>query len=306
MSLLYYSHEDCLAHEMQPGHPERPDRLRAVQQFLGASGLLSELDTRIAPEISNERLEQVHPAAYLQSLNELSPLEGLMPVDPDTMLCPDSLRAARLAAGAVVAATEEILAGNAKRAFCAVRPPGHHAEAGTAMGFCFYNSIALGARRALDEAGIERVAVLDFDVHHGNGTVDIFKDTPEVLVCSSFQHPYYPHRYADIQRPNIVNSPLAAGDGSQIFRQTIERDWLPALEQHQPQVIFISAGFDAHRDDPLAQLNLGEADFEWITALICNAADRYADGRIISTLEGGYDLNALARSVHVHVENLKD
>ena len=151
MSLLYYSHEDCLAHEMQPGHPERPDRLRAVQQFLGASGLLSELDTRIAPEISNERLEQVHPAAYLQSLNELSPLEGLMPVDPDTMLCPDSLRAARLAAGAVVAATEEILAGNAKRAFCAVRPPGHHAEAGTAMGFCFYNSIALGARRALDE-----------------------------------------------------------------------------------------------------------------------------------------------------------
>jgi acetoin utilization deacetylase AcuC-like enzyme len=173
------------------------------------------------------------------------------------------------------------------------------------MGFCFYNSIALGAEIALQHPDIERVAVLDFDVHHGNGTVDIFKDRPEVLVCSSFQHPYYPHRYADIQRPNIVNSPLAAGSGSMEFRQVIEQDWLPALADHQPQLIFVSAGFDAHRDDPLAQLNLTEADFAWITRLISAAADSYANGRIVSALEGGYDLNALARSVHTHLEALQ-
>jgi acetoin utilization deacetylase AcuC-like enzyme len=305
MTLRYYSHEDCLLHEMQDGHPERPDRLRAVTQYLRASGLLNDLDTRHAPEIDPARLPGVHHNHYLQALNSMRPEEGLVAVDADTTMCPKSLYAARLAAGAVVAATSDVLSGDATRAFCAVRPPGHHAEADASMGFCFYNSIALGARRALEDDHIDRVAILDFDVHHGNGTVDIFKDSPEVLVCSSFQHPYYPHRYADIQRPNIVNSPLAAGSGSMEFRQAIEQDWLPALADHQPQLIFVSAGFDAHRDDPLAQLNLTEADFAWITRLISAAADSYANGRIVSALEGGYDLNALARSVHTHLEALQ-
>jgi len=305
MTLLYYSHKDCLQHKMQDGHPERPDRLRAVGQYLQASGLLDDLDQRTAPELDPARLTGVHRGDYLNALIDMQPEEGLVAVDPDTTMCPESLHAARLAAGAVVAATSEVLSGSATRAFCAVRPPGHHAEADAAMGFCFYNSIALGARRALEADQIERVAVLDFDVHHGNGTVDIFKDSPEVLVCSSFQHPYYPHRYADIERPNIVNSPLPAGSGSSEFRRAIEQDWLPALEAHQPQMIFISAGFDAHRDDPLAQINLSEPDFAWITRLICNAADSYANGRIVSALEGGYDLNALARSVHSHLEALQ-
>lgn len=305
MTLLYYSHEDCLQHEMQEGHPERPDRLRAIAQYLQATGLLDDLEQRSAPEIDPARLAGVHGSHYLEALIDMRPEEGLVAVDPDTTMCPESLHAARLAAGAVVAATSEVLTGSATRAFCAVRPPGHHAEADAAMGFCFYNSIALGARRALAEDHINRVAILDFDVHHGNGTVDIFKDSPEVLVCSSFQHPYYPHRYADIERPNIVNSPLAAGSGSSEFRRALETDWLPALEAHQPQMIFVSAGFDAHRDDPLAQINLSDADFAWVTRLICTAAERYADGRIVSALEGGYDLNALARSVHTHLEALQ-
>jgi len=232
------------------------------------------------------------------------PEEGLVAVDPDTTMCPDSLHAARLAAGAVVAATTAVLNGVTRRAFCAVRPPGHHAEMNAAMGFCFYNSIALGAARALASDDISRVAVLDFDVHHGNGTVDIFKDSAEVLVCSSFQHPYYPHRYADIRRDNIVNTPLAAGSGSREFRQAIERDWLPALAQHRPQMIFVSAGFDAHQQDPLADLNLTEEDFGWVTDLISAAANDYADGRVVSALEGGYDLTALAHSVHRHIELL--
>lgn len=304
MTLLYYSHDDCLLHEMPAGHPERPDRLRAVVQHLGHTGLLADLDVRRAPQIDTARLPDVHSQAHIRHLESLLPEAGWAVVDPDTSMCPHTLRAAALASGAVVDATRAIVAGDAKRAFCAVRPPGHHAEADTAMGFCFYNSIALGARRALEDNAIQRVAILDFDVHHGNGTVDIFKDSPEVLVCSSFQHPFYPHRYATIERPNIVNTPLPANTGSRDFRTAIERDWLSALEAQQPEVIFISAGFDAHRDDPLAQLNLDEADFRWITQLICDAADRFSNGRIISALEGGYDLNALSRSVHTHLEAL--
>jgi len=304
MTMLYYTHPECLAHEMQRGHPEQPDRLRAVQGFLEASGLLADLDCRQPAEIDPARLTTVHTSAHVGELDALAPTDGLVPVDPDTAMCPASLRAARLAAGALIAATEAVLAGEAERAFCAVRPPGHHAEAMGAMGFCFYNSVALGAARALEAPGIKRVAILDFDVHHGNGTVDIFKDRPEVLVCSSFQHPFYPHRGADVQRDNIVNTPLPAGTGSAAFRHAIERDWLPALERHRPDVVFVSAGFDAHQDDPLANLMLTESDYAWITNLIVTAAQTSARGRVISALEGGYDLNALARSVQAHVEVL--
>jgi acetoin utilization deacetylase AcuC-like enzyme len=302
--MLLITHGDCLLHEMQARHPERPDRLRAVLELLDASGLSRELEHAEAVPASPEALEAVHDREYLRTLSESVPESGLLPVDPDTAMGPSSLRAAALAAGAVADGVRAVLGGDDRAAFCAVRPPGHHAEHDAAMGFCFYNSIALGAVTALADPGVERVAVLDFDVHHGNGTVDIFKDRPEVLVCSSFQHPFYPHRYADIERPNVVNTPLPAGTGGTEFRRAVEAQWLPAIDRHQPQLILVSAGFDAHRLDPLGQLELTEDDFRWITRLIVDSAKTHAAGRVVSALEGGYDLGALAASAHAHIEEL--
>ncbi|MDP6374921.1 MAG: histone deacetylase family protein [Pseudomonadales bacterium] len=298
----YYTHSDCLLHEMQPGHPERPDRLRSISQHLERSGLLSDVTVVQAAPLDPYLLHLAHQDDYLQRLAELSPNEGWVAVDPNTTMNPHSLRAARCAAGAVHQAVRDVLSGVDRHAFCAVRPPGHHAEANAAMGFCFYNSIAVGACTALSD--LQRVAILDFDVHHGNGTVDIFKQRPDVLVCSSFQHPYYPYRHADTVAANIINTPLPAGTGSTAFRAAIERDWLPALERHAPQLILVSAGFDAHTEDPLARLELGDDDFRWITELIVSCANTFCDGRIVSALEGGYDLKALARSVHAHLEVL--
>jgi acetoin utilization deacetylase AcuC-like enzyme len=197
-----------------------------------------------------------------------------------------------------------VLAGTARRVFCAVRPPGHHAEESAGMGFCFLNNVALGARVALEDPSIERVAILDFDVHHGNGTVDLFKDDPRVLVCSSFQHPYYPGRLHDVRRENIVNTPLAAGTGSTEFRHAVERDWVRALLRHQPDIVLVSAGFDAHAHDPLGDLELHEEDYRWITDLIVSFANDYAQGRVVSTLEGGYDLDALRASAAATVTGL--
>ena len=302
--MLLITHGDCLLHEMQREHPERPERLRAVLELLESSGLSRDLARREASPASLEELAAVHDADYLLTLSEAAPESGLIPVDPDTAMGPSSLRAAALAAGAVADGVRAVLEGGEKTAFCAVRPPGHHAEHDAAMGFCFYNSIALGAVTALQDPSVERVAVLDFDVHHGNGTVDIFKDRPEVLVCSSFQHPFYPHRYADLAHPNIVNTPLPAGTRGAEFRHAVEAQWLPAIEAHQPQLILVSAGFDAHRLDPLGQLELTEDDFRWITRLIVDSAKEHASGRIVSALEGGYDLVALAASAHAHVEEL--
>ena len=289
---------------MLAGHAERPDRLRAIARHLGNSGLLAELNCRTATPVRDETLARVHDTTYLNSLNALSPADGLVAVDPDTALCPASLQAAHMATGAVVDAVNAVLDGEGNSAFCSVRPPGHHAESDAAMGFCFYNSIAVGADVALQRSEISRVAILDFDVHHGNGTVEIFKDRPEVLVCSSFQHPYYPHRYFDLERPNIVNTPLPAGTGSRVFRNALEADWLPALEQHRPDLILVSAGFDAHRDDPLAGLELGDDDFAWLATLILDASRTHCGGRVVSALEGGYDLAALARSVHAYVAGM--
>lgn len=302
--MLLYTHAKCLEHEMTPGHPERPDRLRAVLEHFQATGLMSELEVREPAAADTASLARIHRVDYLQTLTQLAPDSGLVALDPDTAIGPSSLTAAALAAGAVADAVQAVLKGEARRAFCAVRPPGHHAEAGGAMGFCLYNNVALGAVTALADPGVTRVAILDFDVHHGNGTVDIFKDRPEVLVCSSFQHPFYPHRYTDIDRGNIVNTPLPAGTSGPTFRAAIERDWLPALERHRPQVILISAGFDAHRLDPLAQMELEETDFRWITELIVDQAEAHAGGRVVSTLEGGYDLAALAQSASAHTAAL--
>ena len=308
--MLLYAPEECLLHEMQPRHPERPDRLRAIYSGLEASGLADACERRSAAPIDAAALAEIHDSPYLadlnaalEKLNAAQPESGLMQVDQDTAICPDSLHAAALAAGAVVDAVAEVLAEPGQRAFCAVRPPGHHAEADAGMGFCLYNSIALGAQRALRD--LDRVAILDFDVHHGNGTVDIFKERPEVLVCSSFQHPFYPNRYVSIDRPNIHNTPLPAGSKGPAFRHALERDWSAALQAHRPQLILVSAGFDAHREDPLGGLLLHDEDFRWVTEFIVDLAETHAEGRIVSALEGGYDLNALSRCAALHVQGLR-
>ncbi len=302
--MLLFTHQRCLDHRMQPHHPESPARLQAVLRYLEASTLLQSMEMREATPVSRATLERVHDRVLLDDLARMVPKEGLVAVDPDTYMCPHTLTAAALAAGAVADAVTAVLAGEAHRAFCAVRPPGHHAERRHAMGFCFYNNVAVGAVTALDDPRIERVAIVDFDVHQGNGTIDIFKDTPQVLVCSSFQAPFYPYRHMEVDRPNIVNTRLGAGCDSDSFRAAVEDDWLPALTAHRPQLILVSAGFDAHRLDPLAELNLDENDYRWVTQHIVKAANASADGRIVSTLEGGYDLDALARSVGAHLEVL--
>lgn len=304
ISSALITHEDCCLHDMGSYHPESPARLTAIREYLDGSGLLKELSVLQAQPALIEQIERVHPHQHVARIRAAGPEEGLVSIDPDTSLCPHSIRAADLAAGAIVQAVDGVCDKRFQNAFCAVRPPGHHAEQAISMGFCLFNNIAIGVRHAQAERGLTRIAVLDFDVHHGNGTVDIFKDDPSVMVCSSFQHPFYPGRYADIERPNIINTPLAAGTGGEQFRQAIERDWLPALERHQPEMIFVSAGFDAHRDDPLGGLNLVEDDYAWITRLIVKAARQYADGKLVSILEGGYDLDALAQSVYEHLGEL--
>ena len=284
-------------------HPESPARLQSIQRAVAASGLGEKLVAVQACEISRDCFEGVHPDAYLQRLAELNPGEGIARVDADTSLNQHSLRAARLAAGALVQAVEAVWSGQADNAFCAVRPPGHHAESALAMGFCIFNNIALAAERALS-LGAERVAIFDFDVHHGNGTVEIFQDRPEVMVCSSFQYPFYPGRYDAVESDNIVLTPLPAGTASDEFRLAVERDWLPAVRRHRPDLVLVSAGFDAHREDPLGGLLLEDDDYLWISELLLAVAADHCEGRLVSGLEGGYNLDALARSAVAHLQAL--
>ncbi len=305
MTTALYTHELCTRHQMGEWHPESPARMASILDYLHASGLLSELVRHEAPAVEREALLRVHPEHYLATLDRLQPQEGLAWADPDTALNVFTLEAAARAAGAVVAAAHAVMDGTHANAFCAVRPPGHHAERAQAMGFCFYNNVAVGVHAAL-AADVERVAVVDFDVHHGNGTVDIFMEDPRVLVCSSFQHPFYPYRMFDVDRPHIVNTPLDEGCGGLEFRRRVEAGWLKRLDAHAPQMVFVSAGFDAHARDPLGGLELHEADFRWVTELIADVAARHANGRIVSVLEGGYDLDALARSVDVHLQVLRE
>ncbi len=302
---LYLNHSDCELHDMGAGHPESPQRLRAIQQRVNTTEWNGAVQSELAPLLDISDIKSVHPSQHLQFVLEKSPDEGIVALDADTRINPHSVNAALRAAGAAVYATDQILAQQVRNAFCAVRPPGHHAESCVAMGFCLFNSVAIAAERALN-FGLERVAVLDFDVHHGNGTVEIFQDRPEVLVCSSFQWPFYPGRFDQVDRRNIVLTPLCAGSTASDFRLAIERDWLPAIRNFQPEMIFISAGFDAHKDDPLAALNLRDEDYYWITTLIKDLANRYSEDRIMSILEGGYELNALARSVIQHMHALAD
>ena len=289
---------------MDPDHPECPARLAAVLKHLEETGIRDEMSVHTPGLAERRDLVRVHRAAYLDALDEIAPERGLVHVTPDTAMGPRSLDAARAVAGAAVDGVKLVLQGLERRVFCAVRPPGHHAEESTVMGFCFLNGIAVAAMAALDDDAVDRVAILDFDVHHGNGTVAAFMDNPAVLVCSSFQHPHFPYRHFDVDRPNIVNTPLRAGTRSIEFRNAVERDWLPALDSFKPQLILVSAGFDGHAADPLGDFLLAEDDFAWVTSLIVDAADRHAGGRIVSVLEGGYDLDALSRCVEVHLEGL--
>jgi acetoin utilization deacetylase AcuC-like enzyme len=292
-----------MLHDMGPYHPECPDRLNAIGDRLISAGLDPYLMPHSAPAASNDEIARVHGTQYIATIEAESPASGLHFLDPDTAMCPYTLTAARHAAGAVVLATDLLLSGECRTAFCAVRPPGHHAERNRAMGFCIYNNVAVGAAHALAN-GIERVAIVDFDVHHGNGTEDIFSDDPRALMVSTFQHPLYPYSGLDHPASNMVNVPLSAGTGSAGFRDAVRDHWLPALERFRPEMIFISAGFDAHRDDPLAGLKLVEADYAWVTRELMAVAATHAQGRIVSTLEGGYDLSALGRSAAEHIREL--
>jgi acetoin utilization deacetylase AcuC-like enzyme len=306
MATALLTHPDCVLHEMGAGHPESPQRLKAILAALQASGLASRLVSREAPEATREQLERVHHADHVEFVFSSAPDRGYAYLDPDTSMNPQSLSAALRAAGAVVTGTDLVMSGEVSNAFCAVRPPGHHATRDRPMGFCLFNNVAVGAMHAIEAHGLERVAVLDFDVHHGNGTEDAFHEDPRVMLCSTFQHPYYPYSGADSGNAHIINVPLAAMTDGRGFRAAVERYWMPALEAYKPQLVFVSAGFDAHRDDPLAYLKLGDEDYRWVTEQLVDVAERYAGGRVVSTLEGGYNTDALGRCVVEHVRVLSD
>jgi len=283
-------------------HPECPERLQAITDQLIASGLIGCLIEYEAPLATREQLSRVHSPAYVDAVAASSPESGIVHLDPDTAMSPHSYQAALRAAGAVVLATDLVLGGKAANAFCCVRPPGHHAERQRAMGFCFFNNVAIGVAHALDAHGLARAAVVDFDVHHGNGTEDIFRDDERVLMVSTFQHPFYPYSGIDGRSERMVNIPLPAYTDGSGFRAAVQSHWLGALERFRPQVVFVSAGFDAHREDDMAALGLVEADYAWVTQVIKQVAERHAEGRVISVLEGGYNLSALGRSVTAHLK----
>jgi acetoin utilization deacetylase AcuC-like enzyme len=308
MPTAFLSHPDCHRHDMGPGHPECPARLDAIEDWLIASGIDVALERHQAQPVRLDDVRRAHEPAYVDRISELlrrCAASGMSRrVDPDTLAGPYTLAAALRAAGAAVQATALVLDGQVDNAFCAVRPPGHHATRSQSMGFCFFNNVVIAARYALDVRGLKRVAIVDFDVHHGNGTEDIIAGDERLLMVSFFQHPLYPGSGSEPKGDNMVNLPLPPYTRGPEIRALIESRWLPALERFKPEMIFISAGFDAHRDDDLGQLGLVEADYEWITLAIKAVAERHAGGRIVSCLEGGYNLNALARSVGVHLRAL--
>jgi acetoin utilization deacetylase AcuC-like enzyme len=304
MATAIFTHPDCALHEMGDGHPESPMRLKAILAALEASGLASKLAMHEAPAAEREHLERVHDAQHVDLIFGSAPQRGYAYLDPDTSMNSKSLSAALHAAGAVVSATDMVIGGLARNAFCAVRPPGHHATPRRPMGFCIFNNVAIGAMHAIEAHGLERVAVLDFDVHHGNGTEDAFHEDPRVMLCSTFQHPYYPYCGADSGNEHIINVPLPAMTDGRGFREAVEKFWIPALDAFGPQMVFVSAGFDAHRDDPLAYLKLDDEDYRWVTEQLVDVADRHARGRVVSTLEGGYNTQALGRCVVEHVRVL--
>lgn len=308
MTTAYFTHPDCRAHDMGRGHPECPARLDAIEDHLLATGLDVALTRFDAPLAKQDDLTLAHTSGYVSELAELLQQVAASgerrAIDPDTSACPATMTAALRAAGAAVAATDAVIDGAAENAFCAVRPPGHHATRDQAMGFCFFNNVAIAARHALDVRGLKRVAIIDFDVHHGNGTEDIIAGDERVLMASIFQDQLYPYSGGVPMGTNMINLPIPAYTRGPEIRELIEANWMPRLEAFKPQMLFISAGFDAHREDDLGQLGLVEADYEWITRRLVDLAARHAQGRIVSCLEGGYALSALARSVAAHLRAL--
>ncbi|MBT5460006.1 MAG: histone deacetylase family protein [Rhodospirillaceae bacterium] len=305
MTTLLFTHESAEDHDTGPGHPERSDRIRAVKKALEAPAF-QDLERRVSPLADIDQIARIHRRDYVTSLLDTIPSSGYARIDPDTVLSPASGDAALRSVGAAIAAVDAVMAGEATNAFCAVRPPGHHAEPGRGMGFCLFNTVAIAAAHARQVRQVERVAIVDFDVHHGNGTQAAFWSDPSVLFASSHEYPFYPGTGADdeIGQGNIFNVPLNAMSGSSEFRKGWERTILPALEEFNPGLLIISAGFDAHGRDPLASIQLDDEDFSWITRKLADIAGEYCDGRIVSSLEGGYDLEALSNSVSAHVTEL--
>lgn len=304
MKTAYISHPDCLKHDMGVGHPECQQRLTAIQNELHAAGLLAQLQCYEAPLATTDQLARVHTLGYIESIRQAAPAAGLVALDADTAMNPFTLNAALRAAGAAVLAVDLVLMGTVNNAFCATRPPGHHAESDRAMGFCLFNNVAVGVAHVIQHHHLQRVAILDFDVHHGNGSEEIFHDNPQVMLCSTFQHPFYPYSGANSGNDRMINVPLRRDADGTVFRQAVNDHWLPALDRFKPEIIFVSAGFDAHRDDDMSQVHLSDDDYVWITQQIKAIADQYSRGRIVSVLEGGYELHSLARCVTAYIRVL--
>jgi acetoin utilization deacetylase AcuC-like enzyme len=305
MHFAYISHPDCMRHEMGLYHPECPDRVRVIHQRLLAAGLLDDAICHEAPAATVEQLSRAHSRAHVLRLEALAPADGYAALDPDTSMNPYTWHAALAAAGAGVLATDLVGAGRARRVFCNVRPPGHHAMRSTAMGFCFFNNVAVAIHHALDTLGFDRVALVDFDVHHGNGSEDIVAGDERILMLSTFQSPLYPYSGEVPSADNLVSVPLAPHTSGAALRAAVLERWLDRLQSFEPQLIFISAGFDAHEEDDISHLRWQDEDYAWVTRELVKVSNRHAEGRIISMLEGGYALAALARSAELHVRELK-
>ncbi|TXI73900.1 MAG: histone deacetylase family protein [Limnohabitans sp.] len=311
----YFTHPDCLKHEMGPGHPECPERLSAIEDRLLISGVDMALTRREAAPAALADIELAHGRMHVAALRGLTDVlredmaaggPAHTPLDPDTLINIHTWDAALRSAGAAIEATDAVIEGELENAFCAIRPPGHHACRDKAMGFCFFNNVAIAAKHAVERHGLKRVAIVDFDVHHGNGTEDIVAGDDRILMVSFFQHPFYPEGGSQSNAANLVNVPVPAYTKGMDIRELIEVMWIPRLEAFQPELILISAGFDAHREDDMGQLGLVEQDYTWITMRMKDIAKRYAKGRIVSCLEGGYNLSSLARSVEAHLRALAD
>ncbi|HEY5776856.1 MAG TPA: histone deacetylase family protein [Xanthomonadales bacterium] len=304
MSTAFISHPDCHDHDTGDGHPENARRLSAIEDRLLASRISDFVRYLDAPEVTREQLLRAHTEQYLAMIDAVMPRQGYVRLDPDTVVSPGTLQAAKRAAGSVVLAVDQIMSGEIRNAFCSVRPPGHHAEHDRALGFCIFNNIAVGVKHALEAYGLKRVAVVDFDVHQGNGTEDILLGDDRVLYCSTFQHPFFPYTTLPENSENVISIPLDASAKSAEFRAAVTDYWVPALERFKPEMIFVSAGFDAHQDDDMSYVSLTDADFRWVIGEIMRIANISADGHIVSALEGGYEIHSLARCVETHIRVL--
>ena len=304
MSTAFISHPDCHDHDTGEGHPENASRLSAIEDRLLASRISDFVRYLDAPEVTREQLLRAHTADYLAMIDAAIPRQGYARLDPDTVISSGTLQAAKRAAGSVILAVDQLMGGQMRNAFCSVRPPGHHAESDRALGFCIYSNIAIGVKHALQEHGLKKVAVVDFDVHQANGTENILIGDDRVLYCSIFQHPFFPYTPLPENNERVISIPLDATASSTEFRAAVTDHWLPALEQFEPEMIFVSAGFDAHRDDEMSYVSLTDADFRWVSEEIVRMADISASGRIVSALEGGYDIHSLARCVESHIRVL--